>query len=656
MKELRRAWNRLAGSLAGRRREAELADEFESHVQMLMDENLHRGMSAGEARRAALLTFGGVEAAKENYRDQRGLPTLDSFRQDIHYALRGMRRNPVFTGVAVACLALGIGANTALFSLIDGVMLRELPVRQPEQLTFFRYSEEGDQSAVRRQSSGYGEYSLPYATYEALRDRARTLAGVFVFVSLGIQGNGVTVNVDGRSMATDGEMVTGGYFPVLGIPPAVGRTITDEDLNPGSPNAAVISHRFWLREFGGERSALGRSVTLDGQPFTIVGVAPAGFTGLIPGAGPDMWVPLRNTPGLTPWGSQAATGQSPFTDRRYWWCTIGGRRKPGVTESQVGAEAEVLFRQSITAELKQMPAKLPNLVVSGVSPGFDGLRKKFVVPLRILAGTAALVLLIACVNLATLLVARAKSRQKEIGVRLAIGASGGRLVRQLLTESMLLSLCGGGLGLVFAAWGGPTLLRLISGTTPAALDVSPDATVLAFAAAVSVATGILFGLAPALRAVRVDLAPQLTETAASTTQRPGVARVLVGCQVALSVVLLFGAGLFVRTFQNLNGQDLGFKPENLLLFEIDAARSGYKAGAGVALYNRLLDQLQGLPGVRSASLSQVALLSGWSNTSPSSADGGTPPAPGRPNGVYWNRVGRRFFETMGIRVLLGHGI
>ncbi len=657
MKALRRVWNRLAGSLADGRREAELADEFESHIGMLTEENLQRGMSPAEARRAALLTFGGVEAAKESYRDQRGLPTLDSVRQDVRYALRGMRRNPIFTAVAVACLALGIGANTAIFSLINAVMIRSLPVHHPEQLVFFQYTSAGDISAVQRLSSGYGQYSLPYATYEALRDRARTLAGVFVFVSLGVQSNGVTVNLGGQSMAADGEMVTGSYFSELGISPIVGRTIVDDDLNPGSPNVAVISHRFWLRELGGERSAVGRGITVNGLPFAIIGVTPPGFAGLTHGTGPDVWVPLRTPPGLTPWGSQAAASQSIFADRRYWWCTIGGRRKPGVTESQVLAEAQFLFRQSITEGLNQVPQNLPKLTVSGESPGFEMLRKKFLAPLRILMVTAALVLLIACANVATLLVARAKSRQKEIGVRLAIGASGARLIRQLLTESLLLSVCGGGLGLLFARWGGPALLFLIPGSQQAAsLDVSPDGAVLAFAAAVSVATGILFGLAPALRAARVDLAPQLTEAAASTTPRPGMARVLVASQVALSVVLLFGAGLFVRTFQNLNGQNLGFQRENLLVFELDPARSGYTAAGGNALYNRLLERIQGIPGVRSSSLSQYVLLSGWSTTSPSSTDGGVPLAPGQPNGVHWNRVGPGFFETMGIRVRLGHGI
>ncbi len=656
MKKLRRAWKRLAGSLAGGRREAELADEFESHISMLAEENLRRGMSAADARRAALLTFGGVEAAKESYRDQRGLPALDAMKQDLRYALRGMRRNPVFTGVAVTCLALGIGANTAIFSLFNAVMLRSLPVSDAGQLVFFQHSKDkGDLSAVRRLSSGYGQASLPYAAYEAFRDRARSLAGVFVFVSSGLEGNGLTVKVGGRAVTADCEMVTGSYFPVLGVSPVLGRGIVDDDLGAGSPNVAVISHAFWSREFNGDRSAVGRSITVNRSPFTIVGVAPRGFVGL-QGAVPDLWVPLRPTDDMRPWGSRAASAQAFFSDRRWWWCTMGARIKPGATRSEVLAETDTLFRQSITAGVSNIPSNLPKLTLSDASPVFESMRRKLSAPLRILLATAALVLLIACSNLAALLAARAKVRQKELGVRLALGASRARLMRQLLTESVLLSVFGGALGMALAHWGGPMLLYLIAGNSqPTPLNVSPDGAVLAFAAAVSVATGVLFGLAPALRATRLDLAPQLKQAASSTTPRRGLGWLLVASQVALSVVLLFGAGLFVRTFRNLDGQDLGFERENLLLFEVDPERSGYKESAGIALHARLLERIQGLPGVRSATYSQLPLLAGWHNSSPTGTDG-APLPPGQPNEVYFNRVGPGFFETMGMRVLLGRGI
>ncbi len=655
MKALRRVWNRLAGSLAGRRREADLAEEFESHIEMLTAENLRRGMSPAEARREALLTFGGVEKSKDDYRDQRGLPWLDSLRQDVRYGLRGMRKRPAFTAVALTCLTLGIGANTAVFSLFNAVMLRSLPVSHPEQLVFFEYTSPGGSlGALRRTSSGY-RTSLPYATYEAFRDQARSLAGVFVFVSSGIEGHAATVNVGGRAVAADAEMVTGNYFSVLGVSPMLGRTIEDGDLDAGAGNVTVLSHSFWSREFGGDVSALGRSIGVNGTSFRIVGVSPPGFVGLH-GAVPDLWVPLRPTDDMRPWGSRAGSAQVFFSDRRWWWCTIGARLKPGVSRAQAQAETDYLFRQSITAGLSSVPPSLPRIELSQASPVFESMRLKLAAPLQILMVTAGLVLLIACANLAALLVSRAQSRQREIGVRLAIGASRARLARQLLTESLLLSLSGGAFGLLAARWGGAALLGLIAGDSQTALlNVSPDCRVLAFAAVVSVATGVLFGLAPAWRATRMDLAPRLKESAASTTPHRGAARLLVASQIAISVVLLFGAGLFVRTLRNLDGQDLGFTRENLLLFEVDPERSGYKGASGIALNGRLLEEMQRLPGVRSATFSQMALLSGWRNTSPTGTDG--PPLPaGQPNEIYYNRVGPRFFETMGMRVVLGRGI
>ena len=658
MKALRRAWNRVAGSLFGKRRETELNDEFEFHIQMLTEENLRRGIAPVEARRLALVTFGGLEAAKESYRDQRGAPVVDVLRQDVGYALRGMRRNPGFTAIAVACLALGIGASTAIFSLFNALLLRQLPVAHPEQLIFFQYVPgKADLSLLRETSSGYGRASLPYATYAAFRDNARALAGVFVFVRPGMGRDALTVGVSGRALTADGEMVTEKYFSVLGVSPIVGRAIIDSDMAAGAPNVVVISHRFWLRELGGERSAVGRSITINTVPFTIVGVASPGFSGLLDGGASDLWVPLRLTAALSPWGSRAASNDSAFVNRRYWWCTIGGRLKPGVNRSQALAETEHLFRQSITAELRETPVGLPALAVSGLSPASDSLRQTFLTPIGLLAGGAGLVLLIACANVATLLLARAKSRQKEIGVRLAIGASRARIIRQLVTESVLLSLCGGACGFLFAYWVAPALLRVLVGSRQIdQLNVTPDTTVLLFTAAVSLASGVLFGLAPAFRASRSGLAHQLTETAAATTPRQRLAKVLVASQVALSVVLLFGAGLFVRTLRNLDGQQLGFEREDLLLFEVAPDRNGYEGARGVALHNRLRERIERLPGVRAVTFSEFALLSGWSNSSPGTTDRGPLTPPGQPDAVYYNRVGPGFFQTMGMRILLGRGI
>jgi predicted permease len=656
MKRLRRTWKRLAGSITGARREADLADEIQSHIELLTDENVRRGMPAGEARRAALLTFGGVEATKERCRDQRGLPGIDSFFHDVRHSLRGVRRSPVFTAVAVSCIALGIGANIAVFSLFNAVMLRSLPVEDPGRLVFFQVSgQSGDISAVRRLSSGYGRASLPYAAYEELRDHARSLDGVFVTASAGEDGGGLTVGVDGRVVTADGEMVTASYFPVLGVSPVVGRAIIPEDLAPGAPNVAVISHAFWTRQFGADARAVGRGLTVNGLPFTVVGVAPRGFAGLL-GAARDVWVPLRPTDDMRPWGSRSASPQVFFSDRRWWWCVVGGRLERGATRSQAAAEGDQLFRRSITAGVAAVPSTLPRLVAGDSTPVFETMRRSLSAPLRVVSGAAGLVLLIACTNLAALLEARGKSRQREIGVRLALGASRGRVVRQLLTESLLLALGGGAAGMLIALWAGPVLLRLLvggPGTTP--LDVAPDATVVAFGAVLSVVTGPLFGLVPALRATRAQPGSEERTGARWSTSRHRPARLLLGAQVALSVVMLFGTGLFVRTLRALEGQDLGFDRESLLLFEIDPERSGYKGVSGVALHYRLLEAIRPLPGVRSATFSQAPLLSGRHSSSPTGTDGAPLPA-GQPNEVYYNRVGPEFFETMGIRVMLGRGV
>ena len=657
MKVLRRAWKRLAGSLAGARREAELADELQSHIDMLTEENLRRGMSPAEARRSAALTFGGVEAAKESYRDQRGFPAFESLRHDIRYGLRGMRRNPSFTAIAVACLALGIGTNTAIFSVVNGAMLRSLPVSHPERLAFFTYSQPpGDMSAVRRLSTGFGRAAFPWVTYEAFRDQARTLSGVFVYASTGIEGNGLTVDTGGLPFVADGEMVSGGYFPTLDVSPVLGRAILDSDLAVDASGAVVISHRLWMSEFGGLSSAIGRTIRVNTEPFVIVGVAPPGFAGLS-GVVPDLWLPLRPSSIVKPWNSRSTNPNAYYTDRSWWWCMIGGRMRPGATLREVQAETAYLFRQSITAGVSNVPQRLPSLSASNASPVFQRLRQGLSTPLGILLVSASLMLLMACANVAALLVARAKARQREIGVRLAIGASRARVIQQLLTESSLLSACGGMLGLLFAYWGAPALLELIVGRRqPTPLNVSPNGVVLAFTAAVSLGTGILFGLAPAIGAARDGLASRLRNATRSATPRGGFGKALIGLQVALSVVLLFGAGLFVRTLRSLDGQNLGFQRDNLLLFDIDPVRSGYIGARGRELHNRLAERIGKLPGVRSVTYVQEALLSGSHNSTPMGTDGGVPIPAGQPDEDFFNRVGPRFFETMRMRILLGRGI
>lgn len=661
MKALRRMWRRLAGSLAGQCREAELADEFEVHIEMAMEENLRRGMPPAEARRAALLAFGGVEAAKERFRDQRGLPWLETLKRDVRYAFRGMRRSPGFTAAAVICLALGIGANTAVFSVLNAVMIRSLPVQEPERLVLLSYESKSYPQAVLDRTSGMGNFSLPYFAYDTIRRRTQTLSGIFAFAQMGFSDDSLTVAVAGRPTVAEGEMVSGNYFSVLGVAPLLGRLVVEDDLKPGAPNVAVLSYRYWSREFGGEPFAIGRTIALNGQSFTIVGVTPPEFFGVNAAFAPDIWVPLRDMAALKPWGVRSSSRVSMFEDRRWWWCMMMGRLKSGVSERQALAELNILFQQIITEGLQRTPSPedLPHLALSPAGRGLENLRKTFSKPLQVLTAAVFMLLLIACVNVATLLLARTNARQREMNIRLAIGASRGRLVRQLLTESVLLSACGGLLGIVIALWGSRALLRSISGQNPAsALDVRPDLNVLAFTAVVSIMTGLLCGLAPVLRGMLAAVNPYLKESAASSTPRQTLNKALITAQVAFSVVLLFGAGLFVRTLHNLLGQDLGFNRENLLMFEIDPRRAGYEPGRVLSTYGLALEEIRGLPGVQSATVSRYALLSGWANNSPLSTDSANspPPVPRRPNGIDWNVVGPDFFATMRIPVLLGRGI
>ncbi len=661
MKALRRTWWRLAGSFAGNRREAEMADEFASHIRLLTEENLERGMPPGEARRAALSTFGGVEWAKEGYRDQRGFAGIASLRQDLRYAFRGMRKSPGFTAVALICLALGIGANTAIFSLVNAVMIRSLPVSHPEQLELLRFESKSEPTALRKAGSGYndahGSLSLPYPAYEVMRKRTDTLSGILAFAPLGTDNHSVTVSKGGVPSAAGAEMVSGSYFSVLGVAPILGRAITDDDVQPGVPNVAVIRYAYWSREFGGERSAVGRSIALNGAPFTIVGVAPPDFAGVDPQLAPDIWVPLHDMAVLKPWGIFSNGGESLFQSRGSWWCMMMGRRKPGVGEQQARAELDALFLADVTRGLDRMPSpeETPHIVLRPAARGLQGLRQEFAKPLIVLLIAVGLVLLIACANVATLLVARATSRQKEVSVRLAMGASRARLVRQFLTESALLAVGGGVLGLALARWGSRALLLLMSGSRQAIpLNVRPDSTVLAFTAGVSVLTAVLFGLAPALLATRVEVASQLKENARSVSPRAVFVKVLVAGQVALSVCLLIGAGLFVRTLQNLAGQDFGFNRERLLLFQLDPQRAGQAPEHVAETYRAALERIQVLPGVRSATVSGAALLSGQTGNDRAYPDGDSL-LDGR-NYVSTNTVGPDFFETMGIRILLGQGI
>jgi predicted permease len=653
---------RLLMLLRRSRFDRDLEEEMRLHREMREREQIEAGVAPEEARYAAHRRFGNEIVLREESREMWGWGWLESLFQDLRYGLRQLGRSPGFTVVVALSLALRIGANTAIFNLIDAVMLKTLPVRDPDRLVFLSRTGEArlDMMVVQSDNGSKNESPFSYPSYEEFRARNQAFSSLFGFVSLGK----ANVNIGGQTNLADGELVTGDYFSGLGVAPILGRAIAGEDERPSAPRVAVVSYGFWSRQFGRSPGALGKGITVNDVPFTIVGVTPPEFFGVQPGRAVDVWVPLVEEAKLLPYGmSSNPGGRSLFTSRDWWWLMIIGRLKPGVTEQQAIPQLDVLFQQSITAGLKTplKPGFNLHIRLEPATKGLALLRQKFSKPLWILMIIVGVVLLIACANVATLLVARSTARQKEIAVRLSLGAPRARLVRQLLTESVLLAGFGGLLGLLFAYWASHGLVFLLSsGTEPLNLDVHLDAKVLAFTAAVSALTGTLFGLAPALCSTRVDLTPVLKASAgniggACRRTRLGLGKTLVVAQVALSLPLLIGAGLFVHTLRNLEGQNLGFKQDHLLLFGIDPAKNGYKGERLNDFCGRLLARLQALPGVSSATMSEVTLVSGVQNHWGISIEG-RKPEPGQNMAVDWNNVGPSFFETMGIRLLLGRGV
>ena len=414
-------------------------------------ENLESGMAPEEAHYAALRRFGNVTLTQEKSREMWGWNWAETLWQDLRFGVRQLGRSPGLTAVVVLSLALGIGANTAIFSLIDAVMLKALPVTDPDRLVFLNRvgQTSRDTTAVESDNGSDNESPFSYPTFVDFRTSKQAFSSLFGFVSLGK----TNINIGGQPNLAEGELVTGDYFSGLGVAPILGRAITAEDEKPSAPRVAVISYNYGLRQFGRIRAAVGKGIMVNGVPFTIIGVAPPEFFGVQPGRAVDVWVPLLEEAKLLPYGMRSTPGgRSLFASRDWWWLNIMGRLKPGVAEQQAGPQLEVLFQQNLTAGLKAplQAGALPHVRLEPATQGLSLLRQEFSRPLWILMIIVAVVLLIACANVATLLVARSAARQKEIAVRLSLGAPRRRLVRQLLTESVLLAGFGGLLGLLFA--------------------------------------------------------------------------------------------------------------------------------------------------------------------------------------------------------------
>jgi predicted permease len=609
------------------RESRELDEEIQTHLEMDIQHRLDAGTPIDMARGAALREFGNVGLAKEVVRDVWGWGTVERMFQDLNYALRILRKSPAFTITAILSLALGIGANTAIFSLVDAVLLRSLPVQSPEDLVLMM------EHFGTRQS-----FSFSSEQFRVMKEND-ALDGLCAFRPWKIR-----VTVNGESQLANGQLVSGNYFSLLGVHVLLGRTLIEEDDRiPGGHPVAVLSYSYWRRQFGSDRSVIGRIVELQGYPFTVVGVSAPEFVGLEPGTEVDLTVPLMMQPVIMP-------GTPLLKSATAKWLRLTGRRKQGISLQQAQANLSLRWSRALAATPRSPKSPELRLEVLPGGQGLYDLRRQFSLPLRALMGAVSLVLLVACANLASLLLARATTRRQEFDLRLSLGASRGRLVRQLLTESILLSAVGGVCGTVLAYWGSPFLVQLMSrGRTPLMLHLAPNARAFIFTAIVSLTTGLLFGVAPALCSTKAKSFQGSRLITRGSRRWTGV---LICSQVALCLIVLISAGLLLGSLQRLRQVDLGFRKDHVLLMSIRPSLSSYKEEQAFQLYDELYRRFSALPGVQSVTLSMDTPLGGISMTTGASTPD-SPPQQADTMQVNVNSAGPRFFETMGIPLLSG---
>jgi predicted permease len=585
---------------------------------------------------------------------------LENTLQDLRFGARALIKNPGVTAVAALSLALGIGANTAIFSLVDTVLVKMLPVREPQQLVLLT---DPTAQGVSMGSQGPERQNLSYGEYEHVRDAQQVFQGMFASES---SLERVSAIVDGGAPADIyPRLVSGSYFSVLGVNPLLGRAFTSaDDMAPHNAPYAVISYAYWAKRFGRSADVLGKVVKVGKASLTIIGVMPPRFFGETVGQSPDLWIPIMMESDVKPGREWLHDDESKIT--RVMWLQVMGRLKPGVNLKQAQANIGVVFQQilngyqvpGLTAEQRRNQLE-QRLTLHEGGKGANSLSDDFGQPLLVLMTVVGMVLLIACANIANLLLARAAGRQKEIAIRLAMGAGRMRLGLQLLTESLLLSAAGGVVGLLVAMWGSRVLLRVVSnGPDPIPLDVHTDVRVLGFTAALAVVTGILFGLAPAFRAGRVEAASTLKENSRGVMGgggRVSLGKALVAAQIAISLLLLIGSGLFIRTLRNLQNVQLGYAREKLFLIDVDATSAGYRGATAADLYMRLLAEIRAIPGVKSATFSQNGLFSGSESGTQLYVEGYTPAKPGD-SSARFDQVGPDYFASLGVPILRGRDI
>jgi predicted permease len=657
---------RLAGLRLGPAREAEIVEELSQHLDDRYQQLRAEGATDDDARRLALEELGGEEALAERMRTLRQsrqpllLPeapprrgTFTDIACDLRYAVRMLRKQPAFAGAAILTLALGIGANTAVFSLVNATLFRHLPVPDRDRLVY-----------VNRGAGGV----FSYPQYQTLRDHTQALAALAAW-------GGITASLNASDSAelVSGCIVTGNFFDVMGIRPAQGRLLSPgDDQTPGAHPVTVISYDFWQTRFAGQADVVGHDVRLNGHRFTIVGVTPPGFTGPQVGGARQLYVPMMMQAIMRPPRARYSGEQNPdlLKHPTNSWLTGVGRLKTGATVEQAAAELDPALAEFFRTRTQLPPsAKPPRVSVIGVDDAFAGPRQQLRAVALLLGGVVGAVLLIACANIANLLLSRAAARQREVAVRMALGASRGRLVQQLLTESVLLALIGGtaGIGLAYAIAAAFRAAPPPPGALPIAFEFSIDRWVLLFALVLSWATGILFGVAPAFAASRPVLVPALKGASGTGHERSGrfdLKKILVVAEVALSLILLITAGLFVRSLQSVSATDPGLDVERLASAPLSINLLRYTSAQGREFYRQVVERAERLPGVESASLARVAVLGGTGRVLSIHVEGrasthdrtmseGGNVVSGDPTLINANVVGPRFFKTVGVPLLSG---
>jgi len=647
---------KLCGLFGQRQTRQELNDEIQLHIQMLTKRFVLQGMEPGDAEAAARRQFGNATLLKERHHQQRTFSIFVTLWRDLCFGLRQLQRNPILTFVAIASLALGVGANTAIFAAAKRVLFDTLPVTNPQQLRMLTWVSGHEQpvppvwgDVASNGAGGLTGNGFSYPVLEEMRKRTDAVQALIAFKDAPI-----TATIDGHSEMIDAELISGNAFQSLGVKAELGRTLTPaDDLAPGSGPVVVISDGYWAQRFGRSPLVLGKAISLNGVPVTIAGVSSGRFVGLQMGSSMQVFVPLTMQPLILP---RAQNGSVSLLDNpQSWWVQILIRLRPEISEVRAQAELDATLRQAAMPVLKRTgDLDRFHLHLDPGDRGLDYLRGQYARPSYVLLALAGLVLFLACLNLANLLLARSATRQRVLSTRLALGASRGNIFRQMLTESVLLSCFGGAAGLLLGYVGRNLIPRLLTNSSqPELVQVQFDWRVLLFTLGISFMTGILFGLAPAWQATRIAADAGLRESGGATANRHKLwfDKSLVIGQIALSATLLMGAGLFVHTLVNLNRIPLGFESKHILLFRLSLPRARYTDAHMTTFFMQLEEKLATLPGIRSVTVSNIGIIGDGHS-------GGAFQVVGRPKGtdparVQTSGVGTDFFPTLGIPILQG---